>query len=84
MVGVCSGGHDKLDDDVLAFEGVVVVIHSAIGGMGRLELEVVVASSMLFFKEGWCGAHVCGTKTLKTLHFKSFLVDRLRVVSRYF
>ncbi len=23
-------------------------------------------------------------KTLKTLHFKSFLVDRLRVVSRYF
>jgi hypothetical protein len=32
----------------------------------------------------WCGAHVPGTKTLKTLHFKNFLVDRLQVVSRYF
>jgi hypothetical protein len=31
-----------------------------------------------------CGACLHGTKTLKTLHFKSFLVDRLRVVSRYF
>ncbi len=31
-----------------------------------------------------CSAHVHGTKTLKTLHFKSFLVDRLQVVSRYF
>ena len=32
----------------------------------------------------WCGARVRGTKTLKTLHFKSFLVDQLRVVSCYF
>jgi hypothetical protein len=32
----------------------------------------------------WCGARVRGTKTLKTLHFKSFSVDQLRVVSRYF
>ncbi len=31
-----------------------------------------------------CGACIRGTKTLKTLHFKIFLVDRLRVVSRYF
>ncbi len=37
---------------MLAFQGVVVVVHSAIGGTARLELEVIVASSTLFFKEG--------------------------------
>ena len=53
MVGVCSGGHGKLEDDVLAFQGVVVVVHSAIGGTARLELEVIVSvSSVLFFEEG--------------------------------
>ncbi len=52
MVGVCSGGHGKLEDDVLAFQGVVVVVHSAVSGMARLELEVIVTSSALFFKEG--------------------------------
>ena len=52
MVGVCSGGHGKLEDDVLAFQGIVVVVSSAVGGTARLELEVVVTSSALFFKEG--------------------------------
>ncbi len=52
MVGVCSGGHGKLEDEVLAFQGVRVVVNSAIGGTARLELEVIVASSALFFKEG--------------------------------
>jgi hypothetical protein len=52
LVGVCSGGHGKLEDDVLAFQGDVVVVHSAVGSTVRLELEVVDASSALFFKEG--------------------------------
>jgi hypothetical protein len=37
---------------VLAFQGFTVVVNSAIGGMARLELEVIVASSALFFEEG--------------------------------
>ncbi len=52
LVKVCSGGHGKLEDDVLAFQGVVVVVNSAIGGTARLELEVIVASSALFFEKG--------------------------------
>ncbi len=52
MVRVCSGGHGKLEDDVLAFQGIVVVVNSAVGGTTRLELEVVAASSALFFEEG--------------------------------
>ncbi len=52
MVGVCSGGHGELEDDLLAFQGIVVVFHSAVGGKARLELEVVVAGSALFFEEG--------------------------------
>ncbi len=52
MVGVCSGGHGKLEDGVLAFQGIMVVVNSAVGGTARLELEVIVVSSALFFKEG--------------------------------
>ncbi len=52
MVRVCCGGHGELEDDVLAFQGVMVVAHSAVGGTARLELEVIIAGSALFFKEG--------------------------------
>ena len=52
MVGVCSGGHGEFEVDALAFQGVVVVVNSAMDNMARLELEVVGASSALFFKEG--------------------------------
>ena len=52
MVRVCHGGHGDLDDEVLAFEGIVVVVDSAIGGVARLELEIVGASNLLFFEEG--------------------------------
>jgi hypothetical protein len=45
-------GIGKLEDDVLAFQGIMVAVHSAIGGTAGLELEVVVASSTLFFEEG--------------------------------
>ncbi len=51
MVGVCSGGHGKFEDDVLAFQGVMVVVDSAVRCTARLELEVIVASSALFFRE---------------------------------
>jgi hypothetical protein len=37
------------------------------------EVEVHVTGP--FQNAKWCGARVRGTKTLKTLHFKSFLVD---------
>ena len=52
MVGVCSGGHGELEDDVLAFQGFMEVVHSAVGGTARLKLEVVIARSTLFFEEG--------------------------------
>jgi hypothetical protein len=48
--------------------------------------NVLIASNLLIANNIaiGCGARVCGTKTLRTLHFKSFLVDRLQVFSRYF
>jgi hypothetical protein len=52
LAGVCIGGHGKLEDDVLAFQGAVVVANSDVGGMAWLELEAVGTSSALFFKEG--------------------------------
>ncbi len=52
MVGVCSGGHGELEDDVLAFQVIVAVVNSSIGSMVRLESEVIVVSSVLFFEEG--------------------------------
>ena len=52
MVRVCRGGHGNLDDDVLAFVGVMIVIDSAVGGAGCLELNVFGASGALLFEEG--------------------------------
>jgi hypothetical protein len=43
-----------------------------------------VAKLLVKEQHAWCGARVRGTKTLKTLHFRSFSVDRLQVVSCYF
>jgi hypothetical protein len=37
---------------VLAFEGVVIVVDSAVRGAARLELEVAGACSSLLFEEG--------------------------------
>ncbi len=52
MVGVCSGRHGELEDDVIVFQGIVVVVSSTLSSMAILELEVVVASSALFTEEG--------------------------------
>ena len=52
LVRVCGDGHGELDDDVLAFVGIVVVMDSAIGGAAGLELDVVSASSVFLFEEG--------------------------------
>ncbi len=51
LVRVCRGGHINLDDDVLAFVGIVVVIDSAVDGAAGLELNVFGASGALFFEE---------------------------------
>ncbi len=51
LVRVCRGGHGNLDDDVLAFVGVVIVIDSAVGGAACLELNVFGASGTLLFEE---------------------------------
>ena len=51
LVRVCRGGHFDLDDDVLAFVGIVVVIDSAVDGAAGLELNVFGASGALFFEE---------------------------------
>ncbi len=53
-----------------------------------LSLQIVdccrVGLSWAWRAPSWCGARIRGTKTLKTLHFKSFLVDWLQDVSCYF
>ncbi len=53
MVRVRRGGHGDLDDDVLALEGIMIGVDSAVGGAAGLELEIFGASSPLLFKE--CG-----------------------------
>jgi hypothetical protein len=50
----------------------------------RYHVEPEVAKYNKNNRPQWCGARIRGTKTPKTLHFKSFWVDRLQVVSRYF
>ncbi len=53
MVQVCRGRHGDLDDDVLALEGIMIGVDSAVGGAAGLELEIFGASSLLLFEE--CG-----------------------------
>ena len=58
LVGVRRGGHGNLDDDVLAFVGVMIVVDSAVGGAACLELNIFVSSGTLLFEEG--GNHASG------------------------
>ena len=52
LVRVRRGGHGNLDNDVIAFVGVVVIIYSAVGGAARLEMDVFGVGGALFFEEG--------------------------------
>ena len=52
LVRVRCGGHSNLDDDVLAFVGIVIVVDSAVCGASCLELNVFGASGALLFEEG--------------------------------
>ena len=52
LIRVRRGGHGNLDNDVLAFVGVVVIIDSAVCGAAGLELNVFGAGGALFFEEG--------------------------------
>ncbi len=52
LVRVCCGGHGNLDNNMLAFVGIVVVIDSAVGGAACLELNVFGAGGALLFEEG--------------------------------
>ena len=44
--------HGNLDDDVLAFVGVMIVIDSAVGGAACLKLNIFGPSGTLLFEEG--------------------------------
>ena len=52
LVRVHRGGHGDLDDDMFAFEGIVVVVDSVAVSTARLKLEIMSASSLLLFEEG--------------------------------